>query len=429
MSLALQIRRYALALAAVVVIMLMAAGVGAYVLAHQRVRFPWQHVYTVQADFSNAQAVTPGQGQTVAVAGVTVGLITKVTLHNGVARVRMDIKENKLKEVHKDATMLLRPKTGLQDMSVELNPGTPSAPKLGADDVIPVAQTLPSVNSDEVLAGLDTDTRAWLQTLLQAGSQGLKGQGVALRKLFQAGAPTLERTKQVTDAIEKRRGDLAHLVDDFSRLGTAAASKDKELANLVTAGNATFSALSESDAQLRETLQRLPGTLNAARGALSAAIPLSRELRPALDALEPSVKRLAPSFPRLDSLLADATPATKKIRSLVKQGRPVVHDARPALKDLNATTPVLSRAFDTLEYVVNELGYNPPGPEEGYLFWLAWFAHNGDSMLSTEDANGGAWRGAVIVGCTSLAVPQLAPVLALLTPLPVCPADKSGDHP
>ena len=27
-----------------------------------------------------------------------------------------------------------------------------------------------------------------------------------------------------------------------------------------------------------------------------------------------------------------------------------------------------------LNSLVNELAYNPPGPEEGYLFWNAWVA-------------------------------------------------------
>ena len=427
MSLSRQIRRYALALAAIIGLIVLAGGVGAYVLSHQRVRFPWEHVYDIQADFSNAQAVTPGQGQTVAVAGVTVGEITAVNLHNGVARVRMQIDPGKLKEVHTDARMLLRPKTGLQDMSVELTPGSPNAPKLGENDVLPVAQTLPAVNSDELLASLDSDTRNWLQTLLASGAQGLKGNGLALRALLKAGAPTLKATKKVTDAIEARRGDLAHLVHDLRLLTGAAAAKDDELASLITAGNQTFSALAQSDAALRSTLQRLPGTLSAARGALSAAMPLSRELRPALDALEPTIKTVTPALPKLDPLLADATPAAKKIRGLVHRARPVLRDARPALHNLNTTTPVLSRSFDTLNYVVNELGYNPPGHEEGYLFWLGWFAHNSNSILSVEDSNGVAWRGGLMVSCSTLAVPQLASVLALLMPLPVCPPDKSGD--
>ena len=65
--------------------------------------------------------------------------------------------------VYKDATVLLRPKTGLKDMVAELEPGTPGAGRLKDGGVIPVSQTLPDVNLDEILASLDADTRDYLR--------------------------------------------------------------------------------------------------------------------------------------------------------------------------------------------------------------------------------------------------------------------------
>jgi phospholipid/cholesterol/gamma-HCH transport system substrate-binding protein len=68
-----------------------------------------------------------------------------------------------------------------------------------------------------------------------------------------------------------------------------------------------------------------------------------------------------------------------------------------------------------LNYLGNELGYNPPGPEEGYLFWAAWFMHNQASVTSTEDAHGAVVRGLAQVGCSSLPpvlveIPFLIPI-------------------
>src|SRR3954454_4944655 len=59
--------RHVLALAAMIVIALAVAG---YVTTHQRLRYTWEHQRTKCAEISNAQAVTPGQGQAVNVAGV-----------------------------------------------------------------------------------------------------------------------------------------------------------------------------------------------------------------------------------------------------------------------------------------------------------------------------------------------------------------------
>ncbi len=426
MSFARQIRRYAVALTAIVAMAGIATAVGAYVLAHQRLNFPWEHRYRVVGEFSTAQAVSPGQGQTVTVAGVQVGEIVGVTLHDGVARVAMDIDPGKLPAVHADARMLLRPKTGLQDMTVELDPGTDGAPRLPGGSVLGVARTQPSVNSDELLAALDADTRDWLTTLVAAGAEGTRGRGLDVRAIFKAGAPTLGRMRRITAAIAARRRDLRTLVSDLRTLGDATAGKDRDLAQLVDAGNATLAALARHDAALRETLARLPGTLAAARGALRSAAPFARELGPALTALRPAVRRLAPAVRRLDPLLRDATPATKRIRRLTRRTLPVAADLQPTLTDLSAVTPVLSSAFRVLQYVTNELGYNPPGPEEGYLFWTAWFFHNADSVLSIQDAHGGVWRGALMVSCSSFGAlsslgPVLAPILDAVPRPPACP--------
>ena len=63
----------------------------------------------------------------------------------------MDI-DRKFLPIYQDATILLRPKTGLKDMFLELDPGTQAAGEYEEGDTIPVANTAPDVNLDEVLA-------------------------------------------------------------------------------------------------------------------------------------------------------------------------------------------------------------------------------------------------------------------------------------
>ena len=50
--------------------------------------------------------------------------------------------------------------------------------------------------------------------------------------------------------------------------------------------------------------------------------------------------------------------------------------------------PSLQDALQVFDYVTNELGYNPGGRDQGYLYWMDWFFHNWDSVFSTGDANG-----------------------------------------
>ena len=125
---------------AVIGLILIAAGVSAYILGNQRLRFPIieDKPYVLKAEFQTAQAVIAGQGQTVRVAGVRIGDIGDVELEDGRAIVRMDIDRKYEDMIHTDATALLRPKTGLKDMFIQLDPGTDDAPVAKENWTIPV---------------------------------------------------------------------------------------------------------------------------------------------------------------------------------------------------------------------------------------------------------------------------------------------------
>ncbi|HEX5146125.1 MAG TPA: MlaD family protein, partial [Conexibacter sp.] len=114
------IRKHLRDFLAILALVAFAGFVGIYVLAHQRTTLPgWvpifgRDVFTLKGEFATAQAITPGQGQTVDIAGVQVGEITNVDLVHGRAIVTMQLDPKYEHRVHPNATMLLRPKTGLK---------------------------------------------------------------------------------------------------------------------------------------------------------------------------------------------------------------------------------------------------------------------------------------------------------------------------
>ena len=79
------VRKHLADFLAIVALFVLAAGVAAYILSQQRLRFPLieEKPKSVYAVMSDAQAVQPGQGQTVRVAGVRVGDIGEVDLEEG----------------------------------------------------------------------------------------------------------------------------------------------------------------------------------------------------------------------------------------------------------------------------------------------------------------------------------------------------------
>ena len=130
LSVADQIRRYRTAFVAVVSMILIAAFVGGYILAHENLKLPgWvpvlgKNYFTLKADIQTAQAVTPGQGQAVTIAGAKIGEIASVDLHQGVGVITMHLTPEYANDrIYHNATLLLRPKTALQDLTVEVSPG------------------------------------------------------------------------------------------------------------------------------------------------------------------------------------------------------------------------------------------------------------------------------------------------------------------
>src|SRR5437867_1339188 len=97
-----------------VMVLVVVALVATYViLQNQRLRIPVleEKPFTLKAEFETAQGVVPGQGQTIDVAGVRVGDVQNVELKNGVAVVTFAI-DRKYLPVYRNATILLRPRTG-----------------------------------------------------------------------------------------------------------------------------------------------------------------------------------------------------------------------------------------------------------------------------------------------------------------------------
>jgi len=406
-----QIRKYLRDFLAIIFMILVAAGVAGYILSNQRFYLPaWVPVvgidfYEVKAELQTAQAVVPGQGQTVNIAGVKVGDIGSVELEDGRAVGEMKIRR-KYAPIYKDASILLRPKTGLKDMFLELDPGNRSAGKLEEGRRIPVAETIPDVNPDEILASLDADTRDYLRVLLNSGAEALKGDAPAeLRQTFKRFEPLARDGRKATRLLIERRRNIRRTITNFQELATELGSKDKDLAALIDSANANFEAIAAQDANLREALRLFPGALDETRTTLADLGSLAGDLGPALTKLRPGARALAPSLRATRPFLRTTTPVIRdQLRPFARDVRPTVRDTRRAAKDLAVVAPRLTSSFKVLNSLFNTLAYNPPGSEEGYLFWASWLNHAGAGLFAQQDAHGPVRRGLVLISCPSLSV-------------------------
>jgi phospholipid/cholesterol/gamma-HCH transport system substrate-binding protein len=192
-------------------------------------------------------------------------------------------------------------------------------------------------------------------------------------------------------------------VRDLRLLAEALGARDTQLAQLVDSSNATFQALADQAQNLRGALRELPPTLQQADTTLPKVTALADQLGPTLQSLRPAARELAPALRDTRPFLRDTTPIIRN------ELRPFARDVRPTIRDLRVTagrlvpiTPRLTRTLKVVNSLLNELAFNPPGSEEGYLFWASWLNHAGASIFSTQDANGPIRRGQVITSCASL---------------------------
>jgi phospholipid/cholesterol/gamma-HCH transport system substrate-binding protein len=291
-------------------------------------------------------------------------------------------------------------------MVAELTPGTKDAGELEDGERIPIGQTLPDVNLDEILSVLDGDTRSYLQLLLSGGAEGLKGNGRELANTIRRFEPTARDTLAISKQLATRRENIKRAVHNFSLVVGELGGKDQQLADFVENSNAVFASLASQDANLRSTLQELPSTLTETKTALGKAELLANELGPTLQALRPGARALGPALRQTRPFLRETTPIIKdEIRPFVRASRPLVTELRPAMRDLSALAPDLLSSFKIVNTLLNTLAYNPPGDtEEGFLFWASWVNHLGPAVFAMQDAHGPIRRGLVVVGCQSLQI-------------------------
>jgi phospholipid/cholesterol/gamma-HCH transport system substrate-binding protein len=353
----------------------------------------------VTAEFTSAQAVTPGQGQAVTIAGVEVGKVSSVELEEGHAVVGMDIEPKYMKLIHPDATLLLRPKTQLNDMVVEVAPGTAKG-HIEAGDQIPLARTEPNVQLDQFLSTLDADTRQYLQLLLAGGAEGIGGHGRQLSGAFRRLQPFAHYVARLNGAVARRHVALARVIHDFGLLTTELARHDAEIKRWVSGSDAALGNFAHQQQSIQLALREFPSTLRAVKAGLGASTRFSTVARPALLKLIPQAQALQPAFKSTKRFFAETTvPIRDQIRPFTREVRPVLTQTAKSAQPLEKTVRSFGNALGGFNSFLNELAFKPKGSRQSYLFYLPWLNHDLNSTYSLQDAGGPLGRGIVMLAC------------------------------
>jgi len=384
---------------------------------------------SITAEFSTAQAVTPGQGQAVDIAGIQVGKVTSVDLEDGHAVVGMDIEPKYMELIHPNATLLLRPKTNLNDMIVEIDPGEgPEPVEDGAH--FSLKQTEPNVNFDAFLATLDGDTQKYLQLLVAGGAKGIGGHGKQLGNAFRRFQPFVHYVAKLNKPIAERREELARVIHNFGLLTTELGRRDAEIRRFVTSSKAALGNFANQQASIQELLREFPETLRVATEGLASSDHFSRVSRPALTALIPQAQASVPAFKATARFFEETTaPIRDQIRPFTREIRPVLTHTKETAGPFKKTVTSFGNALGGFNAFLNELAYKPDDSRQSYLFYLPWLNHNLNATFSLQDAGGPLLRGLIFISCNGsrLGVDGLAggkPYLRTLIQLARIPAAR-----
>ena len=310
---------------------------------------PFTHGFRLKAVFASANSIR--KNSPVRIAGVNVGVVKSISRdpNSNAAVVTMEIQDKGL-PIHNDAQLMIRPRIFLEgNFFVDLKPGTPSAPKLGDGDTIPVTHTSDPVQLDQVLTALQSDTRTDLQDFLIGYGKALNAQppgggttgAQALNRATRHAAPALRDTAIVGQALlGTQPHDLSQLVASLGKVSTALDSREAALKDLITNFNTTVAATAAESGNLQASIRELGPTLQSANRALTS-----------LDA----------SFPPTRAFASDILPGVKATAATIDASFPWIAQTRKLLgktelrglaRELRRSSPSLAKLTDqTLQFL------------------------------------------------------------------------------
>ena len=226
-------------------------------------------------------------------------------------------------------------------MVIEVDPGTSG--KIPAEgSTIPLAQTAPNVQPDEILATLDTDTREYLALLLEGGGRGLGGNGKQLSaglRRFEPFTRDLGADRQGARGAQAEHPPLDPQLPPDRRGAGPQRCRPGPLRRLHQRG---ARSLRKPASRASGVAGELPPTLRAAQSGLEKSSQLSRVLRPALLALIPSAVDLKPALEATQETFRETTvPIRDQIRPFTRKIRP---DAPPPVPGRGAAEEDRRRA-------------------------------------------------------------------------------------
>ena len=339
----------------------------------------------MKAVFTDASGLRAGGHIPVTVAGVPKGTVEDVRYERGraVATLRMD--GDVRGRVYRDARAEIAPRSALNDLTVDIEPGTPTRGPLASGARIPDTRTSGTVGTDRLIGVLDADTRTQVAVLFSQLRGALRGRTDEVAASVRRLPPLVDSSTRVASALAQRRVLLTKLVGETDTLLRTLGDRGRALSSAIAAGDRTLSVTSARQAELAAAVQALPGALSSLDRALAGVDELAPSLNPALDRLRP----FAQTLPATLASVREFTPAGKaliaQLGELARTGREPTADLRRALVALQSAAPGLTPPVRKLLPTLQAIDKNKTG--------IGLLGDRFSGIFSTNDENGVILRG------------------------------------
>jgi phospholipid/cholesterol/gamma-HCH transport system substrate-binding protein len=311
--------------------------------------------YVVHATVPDASGLDGRDHPEVTVGGVKAGFVTAVAYdrRSGGAQVTMELDKEIRGKLFADAAAHLNPRSVLQDLVVDVDPGDPSAGKLRGDRITHAGPT--PLGYDRALGVLDADTRAYTQVLFATLRQIVRHRSGPLRDAIDRVPTAVDAATVVSRRLAARRRELAELVGSLDRIASATSHRGGALTRAIRSARQTLAITESRQQQIQQAIAQLPGTLTQTGATFSALKALGRPLVPALTRLRPAAQALPSGLRELRKTLPAADATVGNLDRLVRDGRAPLADLRRATQELGPASRELPPAVTLLNALVRNI--------------------------------------------------------------------------
>ena len=269
------LRTRVVAIVAIVVSVVAAVGVGWWYLGSD------EDTISVTAQFDSASGLY--EGNVVAVLGMPVGKITKITAKGGYVEVQFTVERNV--KVPADAQAVTVSTSILTDRQIELTPPYRGGPMLENHDTIGLTRTKTPVEFSRVLNVLDKVTKSLegdghgggpIADVLTSGAEVVDGNGGKIKAALDELSKALRLS---SDGGAATREQITTIVKNISTLFDAAAANDGKLREFASTIHLVSQILADEDIgsgntgrKLDQLVQRAGDLLDANRDAIKHAV-------------------------------------------------------------------------------------------------------------------------------------------------------------